>query len=205
MSVHDRCRDAWSGRRRDRAVMRQRAKERRRRRSPQGVRSNRYCSHHGAAHDRAFPFRHYSRRPIEFYRFIEFCGACWRSARRRAAGARPARISLVNSLPIRSIDAFSFPYQPATALAIPKSRASPAAGRYRRETSLARPLADHAFKQMFDGARPFAHAPTALVRQELALGQKHLDEIAAVENGRNMGAYQAGKLLSALPGPAAIA
>ena len=44
-----------------RAVMRQRAKERRRRRSPQGVRSNRNCSH-GAAHDRAFPFRHYSRR-----------------------------------------------------------------------------------------------------------------------------------------------
>ena len=45
-----------------RAVMRQRAKEHRRRRSPQGVRSNRNCSH-GAAHDRAFPFRHYSRRP----------------------------------------------------------------------------------------------------------------------------------------------
>src|SRR5262245_11361097 len=39
---------------------------------------------------------------------------------------------------------------------------------------------------MLDAARPFAHAAAALVGQELPLSEEHLDEIAAVENGRNM-------------------
>src|SRR5262245_32243894 len=48
---------------------------------------------------------------------------------------------------------------------------------------------------MLDAARPFAHAAAALVGQELPLSEEHLDEIAAVENRRNMRPDQARELL----------
>src|SRR5262245_11442605 len=63
------------------------------------------------------------------------------------------------------------------------------------ECSAALPLADDGFKDVLDAARPLTHAAPAFVGQELPLGEEHLDEITAVENGRNMRPDQPCELL----------
>src|SRR5262249_33697634 len=63
-------------------------------------------------------------------------------------------------------------------------------------------FAEHHVEDVLDAARPLADTAPALVGQELPLREEHLDEIAAVENGQNMGPDQACQLLRRRAGPA---